>query len=304
MNNYSWRGIRSFILVAEHSSFTAAAEASGFSKANLSQQVTELESNLGVQLLYRTTRRLRLTEVGEGYYERCKQAMLQLDSAAEWATQSADELKGVIKMNTVGGPIGEELIAPLVIEFQRQHPGVEVHLDFSSVLVDLIESQYDLVVRMGDLPDSTLIARRLHDITTRYVASPEFLKEYGSITEPGDLKCLPLIYGSVDHWVLTRCSEQRTLHVENGIKVISGRVMRQAAMAGLGVTRLADVYVDADIANGELVEILPEWSERTPLSLVCPPLRHQLQRVSALMDWLKDHFEPIYLQAVQRNKRL
>lgn len=300
MNNISWRGIRAFLYVAEHGGFTAAADASGFSKANLSQLVTELESALSVQLLYRTTRQLRLTEIGEGYYQRCKIAMQQLDSAAEWASQSTDELKGLIRMNAVGGPIGENLLAPLVIDFQRQHPGIHVDLDFSSIQVDLIASHYDLVVRMGELPDSTLIARNLHSVTTRYVASPDLLAQHPRIEQPEDLKQLPLIYGSVDHWTMHRQREQRTILVEKGVKVTSGRVMRQAALAGLGATRLADVYVQADLEQGSLVEILPDWSEETPLTLICPPLRHQLQRVRALMEHLKAHFEQRYRQCLEQ----
>ncbi len=102
MNNLSWRGIRAFIYVAECGSFTSAAEAMGASKANVSQLVSELESSLGVQLLYRTTRQLRLTEIGDGYFRKCKEAMLQLDAAAEWAQQTTSEIKGRIHMNSVG----------------------------------------------------------------------------------------------------------------------------------------------------------------------------------------------------------
>lgn len=303
MNNPSSRGIRAFLLVAECGSFTAAAEVSGFSKANLSQLVTQLEAALGVQLLYRTTRSLRLTEVGEGYYQRCKQALRQLDAASEWASQSTDELRGRIRMNAVGGLIGEALISPLVMQFQQRHPEVRVQLDFSSVKVDLIEDQYELVVRMGALPDSTLVARTLGVMTTRYVASPDFLARHGSIHEPEDLKSLSLIYGSVDHWLFRCGQEQRVVNVNPDIslKMVSGRVMRQAALAGLGVTRLADVYCQADIEYGDLVEVLPSWSETTPISLVCPPIRHQLSRVRALMDWLCNGFEPCYQQALAQS---
>lgn len=296
MNNPSWRGIRAFIFVAEHGSFTAAADASGFSKANLSQLVTDLESALHVQLLHRTTRQLRLTDVGQGYYERCKHAMVMLDCAAQWATESTDGLQGTIRMNAVGGLLGDELLAPLVLRFQQQHPDIEIHLDFSSIRVDLIEKQYDLVFRMGKLPDSSLIAKTLGSVTTRYVASPAFLKKYGQICQPEDLKTLPLIYGSVDHWVMNRGKRQEVIHVERGMKLVSGRVMRQAALAGLGVTRLADVYCQSDIRRGSLVEILPQWSEQTPVALVCPPVRHQLGRVRALMNWIAEHFETGYQQ--------
>lgn len=298
MNNISWRWVRAFLLVAEHGSFTAASNASGQSKANLSQQVTELERALGVQLLHRTTRSLRLTMIGQGYFDRSQLAFRQLDSAAEWAVQSTNKLKGVIRMNSVGGLIGEELIAPLVFKFQHDHPDVAIELDFSSLHVDLLSSPYDLVIRMGELADSTLVARELHRVTTRYVASPDFLQQHGSIREPADLRELPLIYGSVDHWLLIREMEQHLVHAKNGFRIVSGRAMRQAALAGLGVTRLADVYVQADIARGDLVEVLPQWSETTPLSLVCPPHRYQLLRVRKLMDELKAHFTPAYEQAL------
>ncbi|WP_444920230.1 LysR substrate-binding domain-containing protein [Microbulbifer sp. CnH-101-G] len=300
MNNISWRAIRAFIAVAEHGSFTAAADHTGYSKATLSQQVSELESAMDVQLLLRTTRKLRLTEVGEGYYQRCKQAMQQLDSAADWATHSREKVKGKIRINAVGGIIGEEIIAPLVIEFQKTYPEIQIQLDFSSVRVDLIEDRYDLVIRMGELPDSTLVVRKLQSIKTRYVASPDFIKTRGPILKPMDLSQVPLIYGSVDQWVLTRGKASHKVDVEQGIKLVSGRAMRLAALAGLGVTRLADIYVQADIQQGKLQEILPGWSESTQLSMVCPPLRHQLARVRSLMQWLKDHFSKEYERLLEK----
>ena len=294
MNNISWRLIRAFLSVAEHGSFTAAAEAQGLSKANMSQQVSELEASLGVQLIHRTTRKLRLTEIGEGYYERCTKAMRHLDSAADWASQSKAELRGTIRMNAVGGPIGEDVLAPLLIEFQKEHPNVQLQLDFSSIRVDLIEDHYDLVLRMGELPDSTLIGRKLTTLTTRYVASPDFLALHDPIKKPEDMIGLPLIYGSVNHWIFKQGNKQRIIHAEGGIKLISGRAMRHAALAGLGITRTADLYIKRDLQAGRLVELLPDWAEETPLSLICPPTRHQLARVRALMDHLQAHFKARY----------
>ncbi|MCV6602623.1 MAG: LysR substrate-binding domain-containing protein [Cohaesibacter sp.] len=304
MNDISWRFIRSFLLVADHGSFTAAANAANQSKANLSQQVSELEAALGVQLLIRTTRALRLTEIGQGYYEQCHKAMRQLDSAAEWASQTTEELKGIIRLNCVGGPIGEDLIGPLAIDFQKQHPQIQIHLDFSSPKVDLIERQYDLVVRMGDLPVSSLIASRLYQLTTRYVASPDFLQKYGPITDPMALKSLPLIYGSVAHWTLSNEQEQIIIPVQGGMKIVSGRLMRKAALAGLGVTRVAEIYIEADLAQGRLIEILPDWSQQTPLSLVCPPARHQLTRVRRLMTFLKKNFAKNYQNLMEEKSKV
>jgi DNA-binding transcriptional LysR family regulator len=299
MNDISWRYIRSFLHVVEWGSFTAAANATGQSKANLSQQVSELETALGVQLLIRTTRALRLTEIGQGYYDQCQKAMRQLDSASEWASQTTDELKGPIRLNSVGGPIGEELIGPLAIEFQKQNPDIQIQLDFSSPKVDLIEQHYDLVVRMGELPDSSLIAFRLHTLKTLYVASPDFLQTIDPIKHPTDLKGLPLIYGSVNHWTLENGREQIMIPVQDGMKIVSGRLMRKAALAGLGITRVADIYVRSDLEAGHLVEILPDWSQNTPLSLVCPPIRHQLARVRHLMTYLRQNFAARYRDMAQ-----
>jgi DNA-binding transcriptional LysR family regulator len=203
-------------------------------------------------------------------------------------------------MNAVGGLIGEELIAPLLIKFQQAHPKIDVALDFSSHHVDLMSDKYDLVMRMGDLPDSSLIARRLHSITTRYVASPEFIAKHGELSHPRDLVKIPMICGSVTEWQFVSQDERLSIDFKRGFRIANGRVMLQAAMAGLGVARLADVYVQAAITQGTLLEVLPGWSQSTPLSLVCPPSRYQLQRVKSLMDWLIEQFEPHYIEALHQ----
>lgn len=282
------------MVVVEHGSFTAAAESMGVSKSNLSQHVTGLERELGVTLLHRTTRRLRLSEAGKHYHQWCANAIQQLSSAQEWATQSTHELRGTLRMNAVGGLIGEEVIAPLIIQFQQAYPSIDVVLDFSSHQVDLLASEYDVVMRMGALPDSSLIARRLCSIHTRFVATPAFIEQYGTIKHPRDLKGLPLVYGSVREWALTNGNEHYSVFAERGFQIANGRVMTQAMKAGLGVGRLADIYVQRALIAGELIEVLPEWAEFTPLSLLCPPTRYQLHRVRLLMDWLVEHFADLY----------
>ncbi|TCI05149.1 LysR family transcriptional regulator [Corallincola luteus] len=290
-----WSGIRAFIAVCEHGSFSAAAEATHASKSNLSQQVSTLEQTLGVQLLFRTTRQLRLTEVGERYLAMCQQGVAQLSSASEWAVQNTEQLSGTIRMNAVGGVIGEELIAPLLIKFQQQYPAINVKLDFSSQRVDLLSSPYDLVMRMGELADSSLIARRLHTISTRYVASKAFVEQNGPLNHPNDLKRCSLIYGSVNEWRFNDGQSNITIVADHGFQITNGRVMLKAALAGQGIARLADIYVQSAITRGDLVEVLQTWHPAdTPLSLVSPPTRHQLYRVKTLMDFLVCHFKDSY----------
>lgn len=298
MNNIQWRGIQSFIYVAEKESFTKAADILGIAKSNLSQSIKNLENQLKVQLLYRSTRHVRLTEIGREYYQKCKKAFHDLDIATQLATQENSELNGSIKINCVGGIIGEDVIAPILLKFQQQNPGVNIHLDFSSNRINLLDSDYDLVIRMGNLPDSNLIISPLRKVSTKYIASNDFIKQYGQITQPRQLEKVPLIYGSIKQWAFISNNlnkDNYILHIHNnGIHVTNGRVMKQAALLGLGVTRLVDIYVESDIKNKNLVEILPEYTETTQLSIVSLPVKYQLKRISSLIKYIKQQFNEKY----------
>lgn len=295
MNNIHWRGIYSFIHVAEQQSFTKAADTLDMAKSNLSQTIKDLEQHLKVQLFYRSTRHVRLTEIGEQYYHKCKKALQDLDIATQLATQESNELNGTIKVNCVGGILGEDVIAPLLLKFQQLNPKINIHLDFSSSRINLLESDYDLVIRMGNLPDSNLIVSSLRTVSTKYIASAKFIQKHGSITNPRELEKLPLVYGSVKQWNLVSTDDKYTLHIHNnGTHATNGRVMKQAALLGLGVTRLVDIYVDTDIKNGNLIELLPKYAETTQLSIVSQPVRYQLKRVSSLIKYLKENFNNKY----------
>ncbi|BCD90210.1 LysR family transcriptional regulator [Francisella halioticida] len=295
MNNIGWRGLHSFIHVAEQQSFTKAADILGIAKSNLSQSIKDLENQLKVQLLYRSTRHVRLTEIGQEYYKRCKKAINDLDIATQIATQENNELNGTIKINCVGGILGEDVIAPILLEFQQQYPNINIHLDFSSNRINLLDSDYDLVIRMGSLPDSNLIISALRKVSTKYVASSDFIKQYGQIIDPRQLENIPLIYGSVKQWSLISGKDNYTLHIHNNsIHVANGRVMKQATLLGLGVTRLVDIYVDSDIKNKNLVEILPEYAETTQLSIVSLPVKYQLKKINLLIKYIKQHFNERY----------
>ncbi|MDG1734203.1 MAG: LysR family transcriptional regulator [Thalassotalea sp.] len=303
MNNQNYNGIRSFIAVSKCGSFTLAAEETGLSKAVLSQQLSALEKELEVQLMHRTTRKLRLTELGEVYLAKCQQGFKELELAKDWVTQASTALAGPIKINMVGGVIGEQMLAPLLIQFQQNHPEIELSINFSSHQVDLLASQFDLVIRMGTLADSSLVGRHLINITTRYVAAPEFLNKHQAIQHPQDLNQVPLIYGSVNKWLFKQGKQgniqEQQVKASKGLQVANGEVMCQAALAGLGVARLADVYVAKYLASGELFEVLPQWQEITPLTLLCPPSQYQLERIRVLMNFLINNIPNRYEQLLQ-----
>lgn len=300
MENIYWKGIHSFILVVKEGSFTSAAEASGRSKAILSQQVSELEKAINAQLLYRTTRHLRLTEIGRQYYSKALVAVQQLEQAQDDVIQSTNSLKGTIKLNMVGGILGEEVISPLLIAFQQKHPEVELKLSFSSIHEDLLASSYDLVFRLGKQPDSSLITRHLYTIPNRYVASPNLIDDISKIKQPEDLKAYPLIYGSVKEWLFEKDNTQQVITTTKGFQATNGLIMLKAAKAGLGICRMTELRSQQAINEGSLVEVLADWAQPSQLSIVCPPHRYQIKRVHLLMEWMVERFANRYNQMLHR----
>ena len=162
--NSSLADIRTFVTIAEQGSFTKAAEVLQSSRAHVSRQLAQLEQQLGVQLIIRTTRAQRLTPVGEQFFQQCLNSLQTINQAVIAAKDDTEQLKGGICINCVGGVIGEDILTNIISEFNLQYPDIEVELDFSSPRVDLIAEAFDLVVRMGELEDSGLVARKLTDI--------------------------------------------------------------------------------------------------------------------------------------------
>ena len=252
----------------------------------------------------RSTRHVvRLTEIGQEYYQKCKKALKDLVIATELTSQESNQLSGIIKVNSVGGILGEEVIAPILLSFHRQNPKVNIHLDFSSHRVNFLDSDYDLVIRMGNLADFNLIVSSLRTVATKYTASRDFIQKHGQITNPRQLEILPLIYGSVKQCSLILTKDKYILHIHNnGIHVTSGRVMKQAVLAGLGIARLVDIYVESNIKNGNLIEVLPDYAETTELSTISLLVKHQLKRINSLIKYLKQHFNQLYLEMLSYKK--
>ena len=302
MNDIYWKGVHSFILVVKEGSFTSAAEVSGRSKTILSQQVSELEKVIGAQLLFRTTRSLRLTDIGERYYSKAIEAVQQLEQAQEEVVQSTNSLKGGVEINMVGGILGEEVISPLLIEFQKLYPEINLKLSFSSKHEDLLSSSYDLVFRLGKLQDSSLITRHLYTIPNRYVVSPNLIKGKQKIKQPEDLKAFPLVYGSIKDWKFEKNNNQQIIKAGRGFQATNGLIMLKAAKAGLGIGRMTELRSQQAINEGSLVEVLKDWAKPSQLSIVCPPHRYQLKRIHLLVEWMVDNFSSRYNQVLRREK--
>ena len=283
-----------FAAVVEHRSFTDAAKALSVSKATVSKAITRLEQHLDTSLFNRTSRRLALTESGKRLATHAARILEEGQAAEEAARQDTAELSGTIRL---GAPMtfGLLRIAPLVAEFAKLHPAVDVDLHLSDARIDMVEMGLDATLRIADMPDSSLRARRLGDVKLHVIASPSYLAERGRPTHPSDLgthDCL--CYSNAptpDVWRFAGPGQQNVvIQVRSRITVNSGDAMLPALRAGIGIARLPDFIVGDGLASGELEEVLIDW--RPPplgLHLVTPPSRLRPARVEALLDFITNN---------------
>ena len=283
-----------FAAVVEHRSFTDAAKALSVSKATVSKVITRLEQHLDTSLFNRTSRRLALTESGKRLATHAARILEEGQAAEEAARQDTAELSGTIRL---GAPMtfGLLRIAPLVAEFAKLHPAVDVDLHLSDARIDMVEMGLDATLRIADMPDSSLRARRLGDVKLHVIASPSYLAERGRPTHPSDLgthDCL--CYSNAptpDVWRFAGPGQQNVvIQVRARITVNSGDAMLPALRAGIGIARLPDFIVGDGLASGELEEVLVDW--RPPplgLHLVTPPSRLRPARVEALLDFITNN---------------
>lgn len=247
--------LAAFVKVAELGSYTRAAEALDLSRTRVSRQVMALEEALGARLIQRTTRRLHLTEAGERYLARAQVILLALDEAAADVGSGTNTISGRLRIN---GPMsfGTRYLAPQVAAFMQAHPALEVRLDLNDRRVDLLEEGYDLAIRIGSLPDSSLIAKRLTRCQLVFCASPEYLTQHGTPEHIDDLaqhRCLRYRSGQTSgDWRLGN----QLFSVAGPLESNNGDMLTHAAEAGLGIAQQPSFLVTESIASGRLVPIL------------------------------------------------
>lgn len=274
--------VRAFVLVANLGNFTKAAEALNVSRSHVSRQIQSLEKQMGVSLLIRTTRTMKLTEAGKAFLSSCDGALQSIDQAVHAAIDDVEEVRGSIKINCVGGYIGEELVANYLSQFLLKYPEVNIELDFSSHRVDLLEEEFDLAIRMGVLPDSNYIARHLTNIEMQTLASPDYLTKYPKLTHPKELKQHKCITGSVTKWRFVNNINQEVFEtsINGDLKCKNGRVLINAAKSGLGLIRVPTLYCEDELAAGVLKPVFDDWGiELVPLSLIYHRDRYQPRKI-------------------------
>lgn len=287
--------LRAFVTVTETGSFTAAADRLQLAKSAISRRVRRLEERLGAQLIQRTTRRLRLTDSGEGFYARAVRILADLDEAETAVAQAHGELRGVLRV-ALPLSFGRRHMAVPICEFSRAHPRVAFDLDFNDRRVDLIEEGVDVAIRIARLGDSTLIARKIFEVRSVVCASPRYLAEHGAPETPQELsKHRCLVYSNLaepQRWTYEgRDRELHSVTVPIAMAATSGDFLSEAAADGRGIVMQPDFIVHEDIAAGRLVPILEQYAwPVTPGYAVYPPTRHLSYRVRAFIDFVAERF--------------
>ncbi|HAZ4813953.1 TPA: LysR family transcriptional regulator [Enterobacter cloacae] len=282
-----------FITVVEHGSFTAAAVVLSTTPSVLSRAVSRLEARLGRQLLQRTTRRVGLTEAGRVYLEQARSAFALLDDAEREGRGQEGDLTGRVRMS-VPTTYGHYRLPPLLARFAQHYPRVQVELNITNRNVDLIAEGFDLAIRLGQLPDSGLVARKLEDAALLLVASPDYLHRMGSPQTLEELHrhtCLPFIMprtGRIAPWVFR--DEERDIDWLPGSAIeISEDVLGVVSLAeqGMGICQSYEFIVRDRIQRGQLVEVLPHLRGRSrPFSVLFAPHRRQSAATRAMIDLL------------------
>jgi len=286
-----------FACVVEHRSFSAAAEAIGVSKATVSKAVARLEAHLGQSLFHRTSRRLTLTESGRTLAEHAQRMLAEAQVAEEVAHDAAASPAGLVR---VAAPMtfGISHVAPAVADFMTAHPAVQVDLRLSDAKIDIVAAGFDIALRIADLPDSSLRARRLAPIAVRVIASPAYLERHGRPRHPLELGEHDVFaYANVPNavWHFRGPGGEEVAVRPNGrFTTDSGDAMLPLLHAGLGIARLPDFIVDAEIAAGRIEAILVDWAAPpVALHLVTPPSALRPARVELLIDFLAERFRQL-----------
>ncbi len=284
-----------FVKVVQTGSFTRAAEQLGKQKAHISRVVSQLEAKLSVRLLERSTRALSLTEVGREIYERGLGILGAVDDAHRVAQKTQDEPRGVLKL-TCGVEFGMMAVNRWMAGYMQRYPDVQVHADMTARLVDLVHEGFDLAIRQGSLPDSSLAARKLGDLRYGLFASPDYLARRGVPKTPTSLQAhdrLAFVGGVQTHsWRLARKGQEFKIESKARMRVNNSFTVRDAAVQGLGVAQLPWLLAEPLSSSCHLVQVLAQWTTPTvPVHAVFPSARYLTPKVRAFIDFAAQAFE-------------
>lgn len=285
-----------FVKVVEAGSFIAAAKALRLPKTTVSRKVADLEMRLNAQLLHRTTRKLGLTEAGNIYFEHCQRIARELDEAESAVGQLQDGPRGWLRV-TAPYSLGIEKLAPLLGEFHARHPEVRVEMLLSNEPLDLIDKEIDVALRIGPLPDSSLVARPLATLRAQVYASDDYVQRHGEPLHPDDLQhhrtfgMQKMRRNGAYYWTLTDGGRMTEYRIDPVMVANDPAAMRGALLCGEGIMMALDVMVRPFVQAGYVRRVLAGWTgPEYPLNAVFPRGRMQSPKVRAFVDFLVERF--------------
>ncbi|MBT9458300.1 MAG: LysR family transcriptional regulator [Burkholderiaceae bacterium] len=284
--------MESFTLVATKGSLTAAAQAEGVAPAVIGRRIDGLEERLGVKLLVRTTRKISLTHEGSAFLEDCQRLLGDLANAEASVSAGGLKASGYVRITAPAG-FGRRHVAPLIPKFLAQHPDVHLSLNLSDRVIDIVNEGFDCAVRVGDLPDSSLVSLRLADNRRLCVAAPSYLKRAGVPAHPSELtrhECLTLSSDASQTrgWAFTVDGQLTHLRPSGRLDCSDGQVLHDWCVAGLGLAWRSTWEVEADIAAGRLQPVLDDFAAPpNGIYAVFPQRKHLALRVRLWIDFLK-----------------
>ena len=291
------QSMRVFARVVEAGTFTKAAASLELPKGTVTKLVQHLEGRLRVKLLNRTTRRVTVTPDGAAYYERTTRLLNDLDDIEASMTNAQAKPSGRLRVD-VGTSVARMIVIPALPGFCERYPEIQLDLGVSDRPVDLISDNVDCVIRGGELTEQSLVARRIANLSLVTVASPAYLKRHGVPLHPNDLEkghtTVGFFSSSTGRFypeVFTRDDETIELVGTYKVSVNDSNAHTAALLAGMGVSQTALFAAAPHLANGELVQVMPEWSRpRLPVHVVYPPNRHLSAKTRAFVDWAAELF--------------
>lgn len=288
---------RIFVRVVDCAGFTRAADQLNLPRSTVSEAVRVLEQRLGARLLHRTTRHVAPTQDGMLFHARCQQLIADMDEAEQLFRQTPQALSGRLKVD-VPGRIGRLIVAPALPEFLHRHPQIDIELGMTDRAIDLAEDGVDCALRVGPLEDSRLVARSMGQLPLVNAASADYLRRHGTPAHPAALDAhWGVLYaspgsGRIEPWEWRENGELRNRRLRGRVTVNNAEAYIACCMAGLGLIQIPAYDVRRELANGQLVEVMPRHrADPLPMTLLYPHRRHLSGRLQAFIDWLQTLLE-------------
>jgi len=286
-----------YVKVVENNSFSRAAQREGVPVSTVSRKISGLEKSLGVRLLERSTRKLRMTEIGQDYYERCRRGLEEFETANSLVRDQQAEVSGRLRLS-VPPSLSDVVVIPLIEAFQARYPNAIVNCLVTDRHVNHIEDGIDISLRVGDLKDSSLVARRLLRYRSVLVASPGYLARAGAPKHPNELPLHALVAFSrwepAVTWELENNGETYKVNVQPRIAINDYTGVQSAVISGLGISEIPSILCGKDIQDGRLLEVMPDWQfSPVTLSAIYPSNRNLSRLIRLFKDFCVEHIEAL-----------